>query len=110
MSYCCCLKHCFVHILIYHLFCFSVVIQYTVEIRVPKMQHGMLLGKHASKIKQLEQGTNTKITVPRQDDSSDVVRISGNKEGVDSARQQILSFSEDLVCVFAMCTCLFVCF
>ena len=74
--------------------------QYTVEIHVPKKQHGMLLGKHASKIKQLEQSTNTRINVPKPDDTSDVIRISGNKEGVDTAKQHILSFSEDLVCSY----------
>ena len=57
----------------------------------------MLLGKQASNLKQLEQSTNTKITVPRQDDSSEIVRVTGNKEGVELAKQRLMTFSEDLV-------------
>ena len=83
----------------------SILLQFTVELHVPKQFHRMILGKGANNIKQLEQSSNTKITVPRSDDSSDIIRISGNKEGVEVAKRQIKSLSDDLVCVCEMCLC-----
>jgi rRNA processing protein Krr1/Pno1 len=67
-----------------------------VEVRVPKAQHGLLLGKSANNVKRLEQETNTKISVPRNEESSDMIKISGNKDGVEMARRKIEAFTEDI--------------
>ena len=49
------------------------------------------------KLKGIEMQTATKITVPRVDDPSDVVKITGTKEGVDKARHQIQVISDEQV-------------
>ena len=46
-------------------------------------------------MQQLELQTATKITMPR--DGSDVIRIVGTKEGVDSARHEIQIISDEQV-------------
>ena len=46
-------------------------------------------------MQQLELQTATKITMPR--DGSDLIRIVGTKEGVDSARHEIQIISDEQV-------------
>ena len=41
--------------------------------------------------------TATKISVPRSEDPSEVVKIMGTKEGVDKARHQIQVISDEQV-------------
>ena len=46
-------------------------------------------------LQQLELQTATKITMPR--DGSDIIKIVGTKEGVDSARHEIQVISDEQV-------------
>lgn len=64
-------------------------------IQIPKEHHRFILGKNGKKLAELEQNTATKITVPRTDDNSDVITISGTKEAIDRARDQIQKISEE---------------
>lgn len=41
--------------------------------------------------------TQTKIQIPRPDENSDFVRISGTKDGIDKARHEIECISEEQV-------------
>lgn len=65
------------------------------SIQIPKEHHRFILGKNGKKLAELEQNTATKITVPRTDDNSDVITISGTKEAIDRARDQIQKISEE---------------
>ncbi|KAL3185743.1 hypothetical protein MRX96_028644 [Rhipicephalus microplus] len=64
-------------------------------IQIPKEHHRFILGKNGKKLAELEQNTATKITVPRTDDNSDVITISGTKEAIDRARDHIQKISEE---------------
>uniref|UniRef100_A0A1E1X8G5 Putative vigilin n=1 Tax=Amblyomma aureolatum TaxID=187763 RepID=A0A1E1X8G5_9ACAR len=65
------------------------------NIQIPKEHHRFILGKNGKKLAELEQNTATKITVPRTDDPSDFITISGTKEAIDRARDHIQKISEE---------------
>ena len=71
--------------------------QYTAELRIPKEHHRFVLGKNLAKLKQLELTSATKITVPKSDDPSEIVKISGTKENVDKASHEIQLISDEQV-------------
>lgn len=59
------------------------------EIRVKKDHHRFLLGKSGKKLNDLQAATATRITVPRQTDDSEVVKIVGPKEGIEKVIHEI---------------------
>ena len=63
-----------------------------------------MIGKEGGKLKNIELSTATKISIPRHDDSSDVIKIVGTKEGIDKARHQIQLISDEQVRV-CVCVC-----
>lgn len=66
------------------------------NVTIPKEHHRKVLGKQAANLKQIELNTGTRITIPRSDDRSDVIKITGNKEDIDMARHLIQSISDDM--------------
>lgn len=70
---------------------------------MPKQHHRVVLGKQGAKLHQIEESTNTKITIPRGEEASDIIRITGNKEGVEMAQHQIQTLSDELVSHFVAC-------
>ncbi|GIX67510.1 vigilin [Caerostris darwini] len=69
--------------------------QAVIAIPIPKEHHRYILGKGGKKLTDLELSTATKITVPRPDDTSDLIRITGTKEGIDRARHEIQLISDE---------------
>ena len=65
--------------------------------RIPKEHHRFIIGREGAKLHSIEMSTATKISVPRSDDPSEVVKIMGTKEGVDKARHQIQIISDEQV-------------
>lgn len=59
------------------------------EIRVKKEHHRFLLGKNGKKLNDLQAATGTRITVPRQMDESEVVKIVGPKDGIEKVIHEI---------------------
>lgn len=59
------------------------------EIRVKKEHHRFLLGKNGKKLNDLQTATSTRITVPRQNEDSEIVRIIGPKEGIEKVIHEI---------------------
>lgn len=59
------------------------------EIRVKKEHHRFLLGKNGKKLNDLQAATSTRISVPRQSDDSELVRIVGPKEGIEKVIHEI---------------------
>ena len=49
------------------------------------------------RLQDLELNTATKITVPRQEENSDQIKISGTKEGIEKARHEIQIISDEQV-------------
>ena len=69
-----------------------------VDLKIPKEHHRFVIGKEGQKLKNIELSTATKISVPRHDDPSDVIKIVGTKEGIDKAQHQIQLISDEQVC------------
>jgi predicted RNA-binding protein YlqC (UPF0109 family) len=59
------------------------------RIIVPKEFHGAILGKGASRLRELESETATKISVPPQNSQEETIRISGPREGIESAKHKL---------------------
>lgn len=71
--------------------------QFTTELKIPKEHHKSILGKQGTRLKNVELNTATKIHMPRADEPSESIRISGTKEGVDKAKHQIQIISDEQV-------------
>ena len=56
-----------------------------------------MLGKQGTRLKKIEAATNTKINVPRADEPSTLIHITGSKEGADKARHEIQSIADEMV-------------
>lgn len=69
--------------------------QASITISIPKEHHKYIFGKSGKKLSDLELSTATKITVPRSDDDSDLIKIVGTKEGIDKARHEIQLISDE---------------
>ncbi|CAN7986811.1 unnamed protein product [Ixodes pacificus] len=65
------------------------------SIQIPKEHHRFILGQKGKNLKELEQTTATKIHVPRTEENSDTITITGSKEGIDLARDHIQKISEE---------------
>lgn len=73
----------------------SSLVQASGSIQIPKEHHRFILGQKGKNLKELEQTTATKIHVPRTDENSDTITITGSKEGIDLARDHIQKISEE---------------
>ncbi|XP_076856033.1 vigilin isoform X2 [Brachyhypopomus gauderio] len=62
---------------------------------IPKEHHRFVIGKNGEKLQELELKTATKIAIPRPDDPSANIRISGTKEGIEKARHEVLLISAE---------------
>lgn len=49
---------------------------------IPKEYHGFILGKGGVKLKDLEKQTATKITIPKENEPTGRIIVTGPKEGV----------------------------
>ncbi|XP_066146000.1 vigilin [Euwallacea fornicatus] len=59
------------------------------SIQIPKEHHKWILGKKGERLRDLEKQTATKISVPNMNDESDVITITGPKEGIEKAEHEI---------------------
>ncbi|KAM9832499.1 high density lipoprotein binding protein a [Neosynchiropus ocellatus] len=62
---------------------------------IPKEHHRFVIGKNGEKLQELELKTATKIQIPRPDDPSNQIKISGTKEGLEKAKHEILLISAE---------------
>ncbi|KAM6949641.1 vigilin [Aplochiton taeniatus] len=69
--------------------------QASATVTIPKEHHRFVIGKNGEKLQELELKTATKITIPRPDDPSLNIRITGTKEGIEKARHEILLISAE---------------
>ncbi|XP_025081209.1 vigilin-like [Pomacea canaliculata] len=69
--------------------------QASITIKIPREHHRFILGKSGKKLQELELTTATKITIPRPEENTDSIKISGTKEGIDKARHEIECISEE---------------
>nr|XP_023026266.1 vigilin isoform X2 [Leptinotarsa decemlineata] len=59
------------------------------QISIPKEHHRWILGKKGDRLRDLEKNTATKISVPPMNENSDVITITGTKEGIEKAEHEI---------------------
>ena len=71
--------------------------QASATVAIPKEHHRFVIGKNGEKMQELELKTATKIAIPRPDDPSANIRITGTKEGIEKARHEILLISAEQV-------------
>lgn len=65
------------------------------QFSVPREHHRFVLGKKGERLKDLEKLTGTKISVPGISDESDIITISGTKEGIEKAEHEIRTTSDE---------------
>ncbi|CAG2166840.1 unnamed protein product, partial [Oppiella nova] len=70
--------------------------QASATLPIPKEHHRFILGKNGLKLSALEQNTGTKISIPRQNDSSELIKILGTKEAIDKAVHEIQLISNEM--------------
>lgn len=68
--------------------------QANISVKIPREHHRFILGKNGKKLQDLELATATKITIPRPDENSDMIRIVGTKEAIDKAHHEIQVISD----------------
>lgn len=76
------------------------MIQAQMTMNIPREHYRFILGTKGKKLAELELETATKILIPRQEDTSEVIRITGNKEGLDRAMHEIQLISDEQVRVY----------
>lgn len=69
--------------------------QASATVTIPKEHHRFVIGKNGEKLQELELKTATKIQIPRPDDPSNQIKISGTKEGLEKAKHEILLISAE---------------
>lgn len=65
------------------------------QINIPKEHHRWILGKKAERLHEIEKATATKINVPNIAEESDIITISGTKEGIEKAEHHIRTASDE---------------
>jgi len=71
-------------------------------IKIPKEHHRFILGSKGKRLSDLELLTATKISVPRQDDPSDEIKVTGTRDGIDKVVDEIQLISDEQV---GQCSC-----
>lgn len=64
------------------------------SIQIPKEHHKWILGRKGERLRELEKQTATKISVPNMNDESDVLTITGPKDGIEKAEHEIRVISD----------------
>lgn len=62
--------------------------------RIPPEHYRFLLGPKGKKLQELELMTATKITIPRSEDKTSLIKITGTKDGIDKAMHEIQVISD----------------
>jgi len=64
------------------------------ELEIPKEAYGSILGKNGNRLKDLEQRSGAKITLPKND-SNDLIKIKGSNEAITQAIHEIQLISAE---------------
>ena len=78
------------------------------EMKIPHDHHRFVLGKGGQKLRDLERMTATRILVPRSEDKSDQIKITGARENIDKARHFIQTISDEQVWATFVCVLWFI--
>ena len=67
-----------------------------------KQFHKFIIGKSGATIKEIRKETNTKIDLPESGSDSDVITITGKKENVEKAQDQITKIQSEMANVISV--------
>lgn len=70
--------------------------QTSTQLKIPQEHHGSILGKQGTRLREIETNSATKIQVPRPNENSDIIEISGTREGIEKARHELKVISDEL--------------
>lgn len=76
--------------------------QATSAVSVPKEHHCQVMGKQGTRRKEIEQRTGARIQMPSIQDTSDIINITGTRDAVEKAVQEIRMISDELVNCFVL--------
>lgn len=66
----------------------------TKDVHVPKNMHGKIIGKQAATLKDIESDyPGVKVTVPRRNDPSELIRLAGPEDAVRHAERRVLDIA-----------------
>jgi len=71
------------------------------SIKIPKDHHRFILGPKGKRLSELELLTATKISIPRQEDSSDLITVTGTRDGIEKVAHEIQLISDEQVGQFS---------
>lgn len=71
-------------------------------VSVFKQFHRHIIGRGGSTIKQIKTETNTRISVPSEDDESDFIVVVGKKKDVETARAKILVIQNEMANILSI--------
>lgn len=75
-------------------------LQATSAVPVPKEHHCQVMGKQGTRRKEIEQRTGARIQMPSIQDTSDIINVTGTRDAVEKAVQEIRMISDELVSFF----------
>lgn len=67
----------------------------TLTVPVPKSIHGRLLGPKGTRLTSIQDETQTKITIPRKEEDSDIIKIVGLKNNAEMAVRSIQKYARE---------------
>lgn len=73
--------------------------QTIINVHIPKEHHKHILGKGGKALLTLTTKTATKIHVPKAEENTDVITITGTRENCEKARHEIQAASDEMVSV-----------
>ena len=76
--------------------------QSSLSVDIPKEYHGFILGKGGVKLKELEKVTATKIAIPKENDPSGKIVVTGPKEGKHSLILDLKFYNDQNVSVLML--------
>ncbi|KAK9721481.1 activating signal cointegrator 1 complex subunit, variant 2 [Basidiobolus ranarum] len=67
----------------------------TIKVQVPKAMFGILIGKRGANLIKLRSETGAKILIPKLEESSDFITITGTTESVNQAKKRVEEIIEE---------------
>ena len=74
-----------------------VLTQASFDLAVPKHLHSALIGKEGKIVKELMEATSTTIRIPKSDDPSNLIAVSGTTENIRAAIEKIQLLADEKV-------------
>ncbi len=71
--------------------------QASFDLAVPKHLHSALIGKEGKIVKELMEATSTTIRIPKSDDPSNLISVSGTTENIRAAIEKIQLLADEKV-------------